>query len=167
MDSRQKKSHPITNKSHFISLKGKRNLTIDFGSITFHMKLTHFCSYIFITLVFLHRNAEIIIHSQNMWGWTRPLAISSTSHDLLKRREKLFWHLSTDNTPQKLKLNLICEITILLIQFLLQCALPVAVWFHIEISGSDWNPSGKLTTLPGSRSLSWKLFLMHLKMKET
>lgn len=34
----------------------------------------------------------------------------------------------------------------LLIQFLLQCVLPVTVWFHIEIGGSDWNPSGKLTT---------------------
>lgn len=61
-----KKSHSTTNKSNFVSLEGKRNLTIYFGNITFHMKLTHFCSHIFITLVFLHRKAEIIINSQNM-----------------------------------------------------------------------------------------------------
>lgn len=50
---------------------------------------------------------------------------------------------------------------------LLQCTLPVTVWFPIEISGTDWNPSGKLTTFPGNRNLSWKQFLMHLKMQET
>lgn len=52
-------SHFVTNKSHFVSFEGKRNFTIDFGSITFLMKWTHWCSYRFITLVVLQRNAEI------------------------------------------------------------------------------------------------------------
>lgn len=33
-----KKSHSTANKSHFVSIEGERNLTIDFGNITFHMK---------------------------------------------------------------------------------------------------------------------------------
>lgn len=63
MYSVQKKSHFTTNKSCFVSLEDKINLTINFGNITFHMKLIHFCLYIFIILVFLHRNAEIITDS--------------------------------------------------------------------------------------------------------
>lgn len=127
-----KKSHSTTNKSRFVSLEGKRNLTIDFGNITFHMKLTHFCSYIFIILVVLHRNAEIIIDSWNMLSWKRHLeASSSTSRDQLKRKEKLFWHQSTDKTTKKIRLNLSCKITILLIHFLLQCS-----DFHLSLCGS-------------------------------
>lgn len=57
--SSAKKSHSATNKSHFFSFEGKSNLTIDFGNITLHMKLTHFCSYTFTILVFLHRNATL------------------------------------------------------------------------------------------------------------
>lgn len=160
-----KKSHSTANKSHFVSIEGERNLTIDFGNITFHMKWTNFCSYIFIILVFLHRNAEIIIDSykvgRDLW---RPFLPSPMTHWKEGRSSS---DPSTDNTTKKLELNLSCKITILLKHFLLQCALPVAVWFHTEITGTDWNPLGKLTTLPGNRNLSWKLFLMHLKMQET
>jgi len=58
-----KNSHSATNKSRFVSLEGKRNFAIDFGSITFLIKLTHLCSYRFVILVIIHRNAEIIIDS--------------------------------------------------------------------------------------------------------
>lgn len=43
----------------FVSFEGNRNFTIDFGCITFLMKLIHLCLYRFMVLVVLHRSVEI------------------------------------------------------------------------------------------------------------
>lgn len=165
-----KNSHSVTNKSRFVSLEGKRNFTIDFASITFLMKLTHLCSYRLIILVVLHRNAEMIIDSWSTLRWKRPPeVISSNPHDQLERREEQFsclqstsWQCHSETQAASFLQNYIFNR-----HFILQYALPVTAWFHIESNGTDLNPSGKLTTLPEKRNFSWKLLLIDLKMQET
>jgi len=54
------KSHSAIHRSTFVSFECNRNFTIDFGSITFLMKLVHLWTYRFMVLVILHGSVEMI-----------------------------------------------------------------------------------------------------------
>lgn len=140
-------SHFVTNKSHFVSFEGKRNFTIDFGSITFLMKWTHWCLYRFITLVVLQRNAQI--PTQRVHEGGRNLQRSSLPSPTTRWKEGRSYSPASrvlpDNITQKIRLNLFCEMTMFLIDTITSacsawhCMVPHRKQ-RTEILQENWQP---------------------------
>lgn len=73
------KSHSAIHRSTFVSFECNRNFTIDFGSITFLMKLVHLWTYRFMVLVILHGSVEMIGKWVRLEGGSKDHLIQSAT----------------------------------------------------------------------------------------